>query len=215
MSDKLEWYSIKIGLIIFIVFILSNILPDFFFSNFAMVSSEAFTKPWMFVTHIFLHDGYLHLIYNLAALLLFGTILERVIGSRNFLLMFFISGIVAAFATIFFYSVAVGASGAIFGVMGCLAVLRPRMVIWIYMIPMYMIVAVGIWAAVDMLGILYPYPGDRIAHAAHLFGMAYGVIYGLWLRSKYKESRQKEVKYEVVSDAELDEWERRYMIQVT
>jgi hypothetical protein len=212
MSERLKWYSIKIGAIIFIVYIISLGFPDFIFSNFSLISSEAFAKPWMFVTHIFLHDGYLHLIYNLIALLLFGTILERTIGSRNFLLVFFISGIVAGFATIFFYDVAVGASGAIFGVMGTIAVLRPKMVIWVYMIPMYMMVAVCVWAAIDMFGLLYPYPGDRIAHAAHLFGMAYGIAYGLYLRNRYREPKKQGVKYEVVSNEELDEWERRYMM---
>ncbi len=212
MTEKYGWYSIKLGIIIFLVFILSEFIPDFIFSNFAMISSEAFTKPWMFVTHMFLHNGYLHLIYNLIALLLFGSILEKVIGSKNFLMVFFVSGIVAASATIFFYNAAVGASGAIFGVMGTLAVLRPKMVIWVYMIPMYMVIAVGIWAAIDMFGLLYQIPGDNIAHAAHLFGMAYGIIYGLYIRNKYSEPKQKEVKYEIVSDAELDQWERRYMM---
>lgn len=212
MSGEFRWYSIKLSIIISIIFLISIPFHDFLFSNFSLISSEAFAKPWMFVTYIFLHDGYLHLIYNLIALLLFGVILERIIGSGNFLMLFFISGIVSGFATIFFYNAAVGASGAIFGVMGTVAVLRPKMVIWVYMIPMYMILAVAVWAAIDMFGLLYPYPGDITAHAGHLFGMAYGIVYGFYLRKRYREPKRREVRHEVISDEELDEWERRYMM---
>ena len=208
MPEKFEWYSVKLSLIIFIAYIISIAFHDFIFSNFAMISSEAFVKPWMFVTHIFLHGGITHLIFNLFALLLFGSILEKVIGSKKFLLIFFIAGIVSAFGDVLFYPAAVGASGAIFGVMGCLAVLRPKLIVWAYGIPMYMVVAIFIWAFLDLAGIFYP---DNVAHAAHLFGMAFGIASGLWIRSEYKEPRKQEVKYEILSDEELDEWEEKYM----
>lgn len=209
MPGRFEWYSVKLSVIIFLVYLISLAFHDFVFSNFAMISSEAFVKPWMFVTHIFLHGGFLHLAYNLFALLLFGSILEKIVGSKKFLLIFFIAGIVSAFGDVLFYSAAVGASGAIFGLLGCLAMLRPKMIVWAMGIPMYMIVAIVIWAFLDLTGIFYP---DNVAHAAHLFGMAFGIAAGLWIRSEYKEPKKQEVKYEVVSDTELDEWERRYMM---
>ncbi len=209
MPEKFEWYSVKLSLIIFIAYIISIAFPDFIFSNFAMISSEAFVKPWMFVTHIFLHGSFMHLAFNLFALLLFGSILENIVGSKNFLIIFFMAGIVSGFADVLFYPAAVGASGAIFGILGCLAMLRPKMIVWVIGVPMYMIIAIVIWALLDLAGIFYP---DNVAHAAHLFGMAYGIVYGLWLRIKYKEPKKPEVRYEVVSDEELDEWERRYMM---
>jgi len=209
MPGRFEWYSVKLSVIIFLVYLISLAFHDFIFSNFAMISSEAFVKPWMFVTHIFLHGGLLHLAYNLFALLLFGSILEKIVGSKKFLLIFFIAGIISAFGDVLFYHAAVGASGAIFGILGCLAVLRPKMIVWAVGVPMYMIVAIVIWALLDLAGIFYP---DNVAHAAHLFGMAFGIAAGLWIRSEYKEPKKQEVKYEIVSDEELDEWEEKYMV---
>ncbi|UCD07037.1 MAG: rhomboid family intramembrane serine protease, partial [Candidatus Aenigmatarchaeota archaeon] len=156
MPEKFEWYSVKLSLIIFIAYIISIAFPDFIFSNFAMISSEAFVKPWMFVTHIFLHGSFMHLAFNLFALLLFGSILENIVGSKNFLIIFFVAGIVSGFADVLFYPAAVGASGAIFGILGCLAMLRPKMIVWVIGVPMYMIIAIVIWALLDFAGIFYP-----------------------------------------------------------
>lgn len=213
MSGKSQWYSVKLGIVIVIVFVLSLFFQDFFFSSFALISSEVFIKPWMLVTHMFLHSGYLHLIYNLIALLLFGSILERLIGSRNFMVIFFAAGIVSGIAAVFFYNAAVGASGAIFGLMGCLAVQRPRMPVWIYGIPMPMIIAIAVWAGIDVFGMLIAVPGDNIAHASHLFGMVLGIAAGLWIRKDYKEQKKSnKVEYEIVSEHDLEEWEKRYMM---
>lgn len=209
MPEKFEWYAVKLSIVIFIVYIITVMYPDFIYSNFAMISSEALIKPWMFVTHIFLHGGLLHLGSNLFALLLFGSILEKTVGSKKFLIIFFAAGIVSGFADLIFYTSAVGASGAIFGIMGSLAVIRPKLIVWVMGIPMYMIIAVFIWALLDLGGMFYQ---SNIAHAAHLFGMVFGIAVGLWIRIKHREPKRKhEVKYEVVSDADLDDWERRYM----
>jgi membrane associated rhomboid family serine protease len=211
VPEIFKWYAVKLSVVIFIVYIITLIYPGPIYSNFAMVSSEALIKPWMFVTHVFLHGGLIHLGSNLFALLLFGSILEKTIGSKNFLIIFFAAGIVSGFADLIFYTSAVGASGAIFGVMGSLAVIRPKLVVWVMGAPMYMIVAVFLWALLDLGGMFYP---SNIAHAAHLFGMVFGIAVGLWIRNKHREPKRKqeELKYEIVSDAELDEWERRYMV---
>ncbi len=211
MAGRFGWYAVKLGIAIFIVYIITVMYPEFVYSNFAMVSSEALVKPWMFVTHIFLHGSLVHLASNLFALVLFGSILEKSVGSGKFLIIFFLAGIFSGFADLLFYTSAVGASGAIFGVLGALAAIRPKLIVWVMGIPMYMVVAVLIWALLDLAGFFYP---DSIAHAAHLFGMALGVAAGLWMRSGFREPKRKraEVRYEIVSDEELDDWERRYMM---
>jgi membrane associated rhomboid family serine protease len=209
MPGRFEWYSLKLTVIIFAAYLITIAFPGFVYSNFAMISSDALAKPWMFVTHIFLHGSFIHLAFNLFALLLFGSILERITGSKKFLVIFFAAGVVSAFGDLFFYPAAVGASGAIFGILGCLAVLRPKLIVWVYGIPMYMVVAIVIWAFLDLAGIFYP---DDIAHAAHLFGMGFGIASGFWMRSEHRETGKGEVKYEVVSDEELDEWEKKYMM---
>jgi len=84
---------------------------------------------WRFVSAIFLHDGIIHLIYNLFALALFGFILEKLIGSKRFLIVFFASGIIANLIAVNFYNSSLGVSGAIYGILGCLVILKPLMMI--------------------------------------------------------------------------------------
>ncbi len=50
-------------------------------------------QPWQFVTHIFMHGGFAHILFNMFALFMFGTPLEKVWGSQRFLIFFFLSGI--------------------------------------------------------------------------------------------------------------------------
>jgi membrane associated rhomboid family serine protease len=107
------------------------------------------------------------------ALALFGSILERVIGGKRFLFVFFISGIFAGIGSILFYTSTIGASGAIYGVMGTLAVIRSRMVVYMGFVPMPMAIAVALWAIGDFIGLFSP--AGTVAYASHLFGLAFGL----------------------------------------
>src|SRR6266404_1462110 len=84
---------------------------------------------WQLVTYMFLHGGLAHIFFNMLALWMFGTELERLWGTRAFLRYFFLTGIAAGVTTIIvallpfgftaamFYSVTIGASGAIYGLL--------------------------------------------------------------------------------------------------
>ena len=87
-----------------------------FTDSFLLRSSDAFSRPWILITSVFLHGGVSHLAGNMFALGLFGLILEHSIGSKKFLILYFATGVIASFASVFFYDSALGASGAIFGV---------------------------------------------------------------------------------------------------
>ena len=151
---------------------------------FSFVPLLAFDMPWMFVTSIFLHADLSHLLFNMFSLLIFGIYLERMVGQRLFLILFFVAGIIGNVGYILTSSnaliPAIGASGAIYGVMGTLAVLAPFLLIFIYgIIPLPMIIAAGAFAALDIMGLLVP---SGIAHGAHLAGMVVGIGVGLYLR---------------------------------
>ena len=140
--------------------------------------------PWMFITSIFLHADLSHLFFNMMALFFFGTYLERMIGRKSFLVLFLVSGVIGNLGYLFTASdpltPAIGASGAIYGVVGTLAVLAPLMMIFIYgIIPLPMFVTAILWTLLDLVGLFTP---SGIAHGAHLGGMVVGVIYGLYLR---------------------------------
>ena len=166
-----------------VIFIFQFISPKFT-EIFKLTTSQAFSHPWTIFTAIFLHGSITHLLYNMFALALFGLILENEIGTRKFLLIFFISGLFASLASIPFYNAVLGASGAIFGVIGAVAVLKPKMTVWVYSMPMPMFLAAVIYAAIDVLGIFIP---SSVANIAHLSGIVIGIIFAFVIRLKYKK----------------------------
>ena len=183
-----KYYSLWLVGVCTVVFIFQIIFPQIT-DQFALYNFRVFSEPWLLVTSIFLHGGFQHLFFNMFALGLFGLILENIIGSRNFLLVFFSSGIVASIGAAMFYPASLGASGAIYGILGTLAVLRPKMSVWVFGVPMPMFVAAILWALIDIVGMFAP---SGIANAAHIFGLGFGVITGLLLRKKFKEKKLME-----------------------
>ena len=144
--------------------------------------------------------------YNLFGLALFGSILEHIIGSRKFLYLFFISGLVASLVSLPFYTRVLGASGAIFGILGMLGILRPKMTVWLYHMPMPMIVALFVWAAGDVLGIFAP---SGTANIAHLGGLGVGVVAGFYYRSQFREKKYKKEDVHV-DEEKVKEWEKSF-----
>jgi membrane associated rhomboid family serine protease len=152
----------------------------------AFFPAFAFESPWMFITSIFLHADLEHLLFNMIALFFLGINLERMVGRRNFAMLFIASGLIGNLGYLLTANnpliPAIGASGAVYGIMGTLAVLVPRMRIFIYgIIPVPMIVLAIIWGLMDFMGLFAP---SGIAHGAHLGGMFVGVAYGLYIRLK-------------------------------
>jgi len=202
---KYNWYAIKLVIITVIVFILQFLISGLT-DEFALISSEFFSRPWTIVTSIFLHGSIEHLLYNMLALALFGSVLEKIIGSRKFLILYFASGIVAGVGSILFYTASIGASGAIFGILGALAVLRPRMIVWLYA-PVPMAFAVVLWTIGNFIGLFAP---GQIAYAAHLFGLGFGLAYGFVHKKEYGEIPQKKRKHSI-AEKELEKWEDEWL----
>lgn len=181
-------YSLILVGICVVVFILQTISPSIT-DQFALYSSRVFGEPWLLVTSVFLHGSFSHLFFNMFALGLFGFILENIIGSRKFIQIYLLSGIAASVGAAIFYPASLGASGAIYGIMGTLAVLRPKMRIWImgfFPMPMYM--AAIVWAGMDLLGMFAP---SGTANAAHLFGLGAGIVAGFILRGDFRLPRRR------------------------
>lgn len=197
--------SLLIVAAILIVFPLQGLLP---MDELILVSSEVVQRPWTLLTHMFLHGSLQHLVGNAFAFGLFGFILERVIGTRNFIWVFLIGGLVSSVGDIMFYSATLGISGALFGLIGALAVLRPRVGVLAFGVPLPMIVAAGLWILIDLSG--FPYP-DGIAHAAHLFGVGAGIVLGFYFR-KYFPLPKEPKEPSPISEQEHRDWEEEYML---
>jgi len=203
---EFDWYVVKLSLIILAAFVLQNIFPSYA-DSFALVSSAFFQQPWSIVTYMFLHANLNHILSNLFSLVLFGFILEKIVGSKNFLLVFFLSGIFAGIASLFFYSSSIGVSGAIFGIIGVLTVIRPKMVVPAFGVPIPMIVAAVLWAVFDLGGVFYP---SSIGNIGHLAGLGAGIVVGLWLRPNYKVVEKNKEKVKLDEDY-FREWEEKYI----
>jgi membrane associated rhomboid family serine protease len=210
ISEDFDWWALKLTGICILVFALSQLMPGIFYGSMVLASSRVFVNPWTIVTHIFMHADFRHLYFNMFALAVFGSVFEKHVGSRNFLIVFFLGGFASSVADIIFYSSALGASGAIFAVLGCLALFRPKTVVWAMGVPMYVIIAFFIWMAIDLLGFFSP---DNIAHASHLAGMAYGGAYGMWLRRLHPEPEKEKngPRDDLPTEEELDAWEEQWM----
>jgi membrane associated rhomboid family serine protease len=137
-----------------------------------------FFKPYQLVTHMFAHGSFFHLFFNMFALWMFGTMLERSWGPKRFFIFYFACGLGAAVAQLLFQPVpAVGASGAIMGLFGAFAYLFPNTELIIFPIPVPIKAkyAVAIMAAFDLFGGVYS-AGSNIAHFAHLGGLVMGIL---------------------------------------
>jgi membrane associated rhomboid family serine protease len=205
--EKPKFLPIWIGLFLIIVFLLQNLFSDF--TDIFLLNQNSLEEPWRFLTAIFLHGGVAHLLYNLFALIFFGLTLERLIGSRRFLVFYLISGILANLASFWFYPSSLGASGAIMAVIGCVAVLRPMMTVWAFGVIMPMFILGIIWIIGSVLGI-FGLGEAGIGHIAHLAGILIGVLYGFYLRLRRSGAKNNSFNFNrtiVIPEANIRRWE--------
>lgn len=149
-------------------------------------------QPWQVVTYAFLHTGLTHLLFNMFALYMFGSDLERLWGTKRFINLYFAGVITAALVQLMFaaftgagpYPTA-GASGGVFGVLLAFAMVFPtrRILLLIPPIPMPAWLFVTLYGIVELvLGMTGTEAG--VAHFAHLGGML-----GAWLMIRYWQGR--------------------------
>lgn len=205
---KFRYYSIILGVICIIIFILQLTIDGFTDLFILNLNALYGFQIWRFLTAIFLHGSILHLIYNMLALLLFGFILENKIGSRNFLIVFLSSGILANIIAVNYYPSSLGASGAIYGILGCLTILSPFMGVWVFGIIVPMFIAAIIWIMGDLLGV-FGFGETGIGNIAHLSGIFIGFIFGI-LSWKYRTRKEKREKIFIPNDY-IKAWEERYL----
>jgi membrane associated rhomboid family serine protease len=140
-------------------------------------------RPWTLVTYMFLHAGGAHLLFNMLSLFFFGPRLESRLGSRGFLLLYFLSGLGGAvFSLVFARDAAVvGASGAVYGVLLGFALFWPRERIYIWgILPVEAWLLATLFVFVSLYAGMNPSAGSRTAHFAHLGGLAFAFAFLKW-----------------------------------
>ena len=139
-------------------------------------------RPWTLFTYMFLHAGFMHLLFNMIGLFFFGPRLEARLGSKGFVGLYFLSGLGgAAFSFVFsFNAFIVGASAAVYGIIIGFAMYWPRELIYIYgVVPVQ---ARWLAAFVVVISLYSGISGSDggTAHFAHLGGLAVGAGYLRW-----------------------------------
>jgi membrane associated rhomboid family serine protease len=182
-ADKLThiWVIMIINLLVFI----STLVYGKLVYLFGLQPATFLAQPWTIITSMFTHAGVWHILVNMLTLYFYGSFLSQLIGARKFLIIYFCGGILG---NIFYlllapniFSIAIGASGAIFALGGALAVLTPRLRVYMFPIP----VPMPLWAAIiGGFVILSIIPG--IAWQAHLGGLVFGLIAGYYFRRKLR-----------------------------
>jgi membrane associated rhomboid family serine protease len=138
---------------------------------------------WQFVTYMFAHAGWQHLLFNMLGLFVFGYQVERRLGSSEFLLYYLLTGTLAGIISFGFYqftgvdTMLLGASGALFAVELAFATFFPSAIIYIWgIIPLRAPVMVLGYTALQLF---LPFTGLQkgVAHFTHLSGFAMGWLY--------------------------------------
>lgn len=157
-----------------------------------------FFKPHQLFTHMFMHSDFWHLFFNMYALWIFGSPLERTWGSKRFLFFYIVTGLGAAAFYLLVQWIQinyfggnlydamtipmVGASGAIFGVLLGFGVLFPNVILQLIFPPVRLKAKyfVMIYGALELF-LSIQQPGDSVAHVAHVGGMVFGfILIKLW-----------------------------------
>lgn len=159
---------------------------------------------WQPFTYMFLHGGIFHILFNMLALWMFGVELERMWGTRYFTRFYFVTGVGAALTTIvlsfmplpfaeqLYYSLTVGASGAVYGVLLAYALYFPNRPIYMYLVfpipAKYFVMIIGAISLLSSMG----GPGSGVAHTTHLGGLLVAYLY---LKGGGRTNALAEIKY--------------------
>ena len=172
------WVLIGLNLLFFIV---TLIVPTLIVLL-GLIPAGILERPWTIVTSLFLHGSIGHILANMITLYFFGRYLCALVREKKFLTVYFIGGILGNILYILLappLSIAIGASGAVFALGGVLAVMRPRLRVFVFPIP----VLLPLWAAV-IGGFLIISFFPNVAWQAHLGGLAFGLTIGYFFRKR-------------------------------
>ena len=226
---------------------LSSALKAIIGANVAIFLAQAFFDPaltnllglqprlvvrgwaWQLATYMFLHGGLFHILFNMLALWMFGTELERTWGTRYFVKFYFVTGIGAGILTVvlsclpfeftspLYGSNVIGASGAIYGILLAYALYFPERQIILIVFPVPAKYAVMIIGAIAFYS-SFSDAGRGVANVTHLGGLlvAYLFLKGARVHPlaelkyrylKWKINRVRK-KFDVYSGGRADDWDR-------
>lgn len=181
-----------------ILFSVDRMIVDFI----ALKPSNIFQGEylWTFLASMFMHGGFFHLFVNMLSLMFVGSLVEKLLGKRRYIWFYLLAGLFAGLFFVFWEFLfptnpdiaAVGASGALFGLIGFLMIITPNLPVYIMFIPIPIkmkyaapgiLIALWLISAAPMV-----FGGEQllIGNTAHLGGLIAGFIYGVYIKMRYK-----------------------------
>ena len=172
------WLLIATNLLLFIATLINQDLILLL----GLQPASFLARPWTLVTNLFVHAGIWHILANMITLYFFGSFLSRLIGVKKFLIVYFGGGILGNILYLLLapspFSIAIGASGAIFALAGVLVVMMPNLRVLVYFI-----VPLPLWVVVLVFFVLWSFI-PSVAWQAHLGGLILGLAAGYLFRRR-------------------------------
>ena len=168
---------------------------------FALIPS-LISQGWVFqlFTYMFLHGSFLHLLVNMYALLIFGTVIEQEWGTKKFLIYYFVTGIgagICIFIMNFFIHPefmnipTIGASGAVFGILLAFGILFPdNIILLFFVLPIKAKYMVILYGGLELY-FLFSQPHSGISHIGHVGGLLVGILYFVFVEKKSRKASKK------------------------
>lgn len=166
-----------------LVFILTRLVPDIAsLLSLNVINCLRYKMWWQPVTYMFVHGGFQHIFFNMLGLLFFGVPVERALGTKEFLLIYFLCGIVdglVSLASYYYFGswrvFLLGASGALYSILLIYAVFFPKSIIYVFgLIPVPAPLLVLIYAVIEFVSM---FSISNVAHFTHLTGFVLAWIY--------------------------------------
>lgn len=167
------------------VFLITNMMRNMTsYLSLNVITIYQYKMYWQFFTYMFVHSDFTHLLFNMLGLFFFGLSVERTLGSKEFLLIYLLSGILCGIMSYMAYLFSgaymvflMGASGAIYSLLLAYAVIFPRNRIYIWgVLPIQAPLLVAIYAGIEIASQLFTL-SHGVAHMTHLAGFAVAWVY--------------------------------------
>ena len=159
-------------------------------------------RIWQPFSYLFLHANLMHVLFNMLVLYFLGSEVERVLGSRYFIAIYLVAGVLGGLGWLLLSpgGLCIGASGAVFGLLGAYVALFPQryitvLIFFVLPVTLRAWVLALVFAGMEFL-MMMSQPGSGVAHSAHLAGLLAGYLfaYGLFrkgLRIHWSRPRSK------------------------
>lgn len=186
-----------------------------YFALYPILVKEGFI--WQLFSYMFLHGNWMHIFFNMYALLLFGVPIEEVWGSKKFIIYYIFTGIGAGLSIFILNLIlggeallipTIGASGAVFGILLAFGILFPNsQILLFFVVPIKAKYLVILYGGIEIYSMINTMGSSPISHIGHLGGLFFGIVYFLFTRRheiRFKSSKLKSKYFKEIKNRDIN-----------